>query len=160
MDNYDSFDINDLLNDPMLPEPVLFPQNDLVFINQRLEQLTIDVNTQNIKLELETLKRRRLRRSLNQVKNDITSLSQLLAYQSQEQAVLRSQIEILSESINRELACLTQRTHCCIGRIHHLLIATVPRIFMTQAEHNDIAQQAAELLRALQLIRVTPFQGY
>jgi len=144
----------------MLPEPVLFPQNDLVFINQCLEQLSIDVNTQNIKLELETLKRRRLRRSMNQIKNEITALSQLLAHQSQKQVVLRSQIEILSESINSELACLTQRTHCCIGRIHHLLIATVPRIFMTEAEHNDIAQQAAELLRALQLIRVTPFQGY
>ena len=131
-----------------------------MFISQRLEQLTIDVNTQNIKLEVETLKRRRLRRSLNQVKNDITSLSQLLAYQTQEQAVLRNEIEILSASINSELACLTQRTHCCMGRIHHLLIATVPRIFMTEAEHNDIAQQVAELLRALQLIRVTPFKGY
>ena len=160
MDKYDSFDINDLLNDHLFPEPVLFPQNDLVSISQRLEQLTIDVNTQNIKLEVETLKRRRLRRSLNQVKNDITSLSQLLAYQTQEQAALRNEIEILSASINSELACLMQRTHCCIGRIHHLLIVTVPRIFMTEAEHNDIAQQAAELLRALQLIRVTPSQGY
>jgi len=160
MDSYGDFELNDLLNDPMLPEPVLFPQNDLVFINQRLEQLSIDVNTQNIKLELETLKRRRLRRSMNQIKNEITTLSQLLAHQSQEQAVLRSQIEILSESIASELACLTQRTHCCIGRIHHLLIAAVPRIYMSEAEHNDIAQQAAELLRALQLIRITPFQGY
>ena len=132
----------------MLPEPVLYPQNDLVFINQRLEQL-----------ELETLKRRRLRRSMNQIKNEITALSQLLAHQSQEQAILRNQIVTLSESISSELACLTQRTHCCIGRIHHLLIAAVPRIYMSEAEHNDIAQQAAELLRALQLIRVATHQG-
>ena len=129
MDSYCDFELNDLLNDPMLPEPVLFPQNDLVFINQRIEQLSIDVNTQNIKLELETLKRRWLRRSMNQIKNEITALSQLLAHQSQEQAVLRSQIETFSESIASELACLTQRTHCCIGRIHHLLIAAVPRIY-------------------------------
>jgi len=159
MDNYYDFDLNELLNDPMLPEPVLYPQNDLVFINQRLEQLSVEVNTQNIKLELETLKRRRLRRSMNQIKNEITALSQLLAHQSQEQAILRNQIVTLSESISSELACLTQRTHCCIGRIHHLLIAAVPRIYMSEAEHNDIAQQAAELLRALQLIRVATHQG-
>ena len=83
MENYDSFDINNLLDDPMLLEPVLFPHDDLVLISQRLEQLSIDVNTQSIKLEVETLKRRRLRRSLNQVKSDIASLSQVLACQTQ-----------------------------------------------------------------------------
>jgi len=82
MDDFDSFNINDLLSDTMPPEPMLFPQNDLVFINQRIEQLIIDVNTQHIKIELETMKRRRLRRSLKQFKNDVASLSQLLAYQS------------------------------------------------------------------------------
>ena len=36
MDNYYDFDINELLNDPILPEPVLYPQNDLVFIISRI----------------------------------------------------------------------------------------------------------------------------
>ena len=144
----------------MIPySPNCIPKTILVFINQRLEQLSVEVNTQSIKIELETLKRRRLRRSMKQIKNEITALSQLLAHQSQEQAILRNQIATLSENISSELACLTQRIHCCIGRIHHLLIAAVPRIYMSEAEHNDLAQQAAELLRALQLIRVVTHQG-
>ena len=60
----------------------------------------------------------------------------------------------LSNTIFSELACLTQRTYCCLGKIHHLLIAAVTRIHMTEAEHNDLSEQAAELLRALQLIRI------
>jgi len=34
------------------------------------------------------------------------------------------------------------------------MITAVPRTPMTEAEHNDLSQQAVELLRALQLIRV------
>ena len=55
MDNYYDFDINELLNYPILPKPVLYLQDDLAFLSQRLEQLSVEVNTQNIKLELETL---------------------------------------------------------------------------------------------------------
>ena len=37
MDDCYIFNVNELLNDPMLPDPVPYPQHDLVFINQRLE---------------------------------------------------------------------------------------------------------------------------
>ena len=83
----------------------------------------------------------------------------MLTLQNYENATLKDQIAILSNTLFSELACLTQRIHCCIGRIHHLLIAAVPRIHMTEAEHNDLAQQAAELLRALQLIRTVVYYG-
>jgi len=159
MNDFNTFDVYELFNDPMFPDPVPYPNNDLIFINQRLEQLSVEVNTQNIKLELETIKRQRLRRSLKQAKIEIATLSQLLAQQSQEQAILREQLATLSDTLFSELACLTQRTHCCIGRIHHLLIAAVPRIYMSKAEHNDLAQQATELLRALQLIRIVAHRG-
>ena len=79
MNDFNTFDMNKLLNDPLFPEPVSYPNNDLIFINQRLEQLSVEVNTQNIKLELETIKRQRLRRSLKQAKTEIVTLSQLLA---------------------------------------------------------------------------------
>ena len=53
------FNLNDILNDsiPLFPEPLSLPSEDLIQLSQRLDQLTIDVNTQNIRAELETLKR-------------------------------------------------------------------------------------------------------
>ena len=69
MSELNNFDMDELLNDPLFPEPVLFPNTDLISISQRLEQLSVEVNTQNIRLKLESLKRQRLRRSLKQAKN-------------------------------------------------------------------------------------------
>ena len=85
------FDINDLLNEsvPLFPEPLSFPTEDLVQISQRLEQLTVEVNTHNIKLELETLKRQRLRRSLEQAKAEIFVLNQALTQQQNDDTTLR-----------------------------------------------------------------------
>jgi len=149
------FDVDDMLSEPipLFPEPPSLPTVDVVQISQRLEQLTIEINTFNIKLELETLKRQRLRRSLKQAKTEILVLNQALTQQNYENDALKEQMATLSNTIFSELACLTQRTYCCLGKIHHLLIAAVPRIHMTEAEHNDLSQQASELLRALRLIR-------
>ena len=61
---------------------------------------------------------------------------------------------MLSQTVFSEIACLTQRTHLCLGMIHHMMITAVPRIPMTEAELSDLSQQAVELLRALQLIPV------
>jgi len=106
------FDITDLLKEsvPLFPEPISFPAEDLVQINQRLEQLTVEVNTHHIKLELETLK---------QAKAEIYVLNQALTQQQNDNITLREQMATLSNIIFSELDCLTQRTHCCLGRIHH-----------------------------------------
>jgi len=153
------FNLNDLLNDsvPLFPEPLSFPTEDLIQLSQRLEQLTVKVKTQNIIIELETLKRQRLRRSFKQIKSEVFTLNQTIVQQQNENAMLREQLATLNTTIFSELACLTQRTHCCLGRIHHLLIVAIPRISMTKAEHNDLSQQASELLHALQLIRTVVY---
>ena len=144
------FNIDEFLNEPfpLFPQPLPLPVEDMVQLSQRLEQLSIEMNTVNIKLELETLKRQRLRKSLKQSKTEILVLNQALTQQNYKNIALREQMATLSSTVFSEIACLTQRTHICLGRIHHLLIAA-----MTEAEHNDLSQQAAELLRALQLIR-------
>jgi len=52
-----SFNFDDLLNEPfpIFPEPLPTPVEDIVQLSQRLDQLSIEVNTMNIKLELETI---------------------------------------------------------------------------------------------------------
>ena len=153
------FNLNDLLNDfvSLFTEPLSFSTEDLIQLIQLLEKLTVEVNTQNIRIELEALKRQRLRRLFKQVKAKVFTLNQTIAQQQTENAMLREQLATLNTTIISELACLTQRTHCCLGRIHHLLIVAIPRISMTKAEHNDLSQQASELLHALQLIRTVVY---
>ena len=57
-------DINNLMN-----EPYLFPSTDeVITLSKRIEQLNIDVNTQNLKIEVEKLKRQKLGSTLRQMK--------------------------------------------------------------------------------------------
>ena len=151
-----SFNFDDLLNEsfPIFPEPLPTPVEDIVQLSQRLDQLSIEVNTMTIKLELEKIKRRRLRKSLKQSNDEILALKNELIRRNQDNIALNEQLALMSQTVFSEIACLTQRTYICLGRIHHMLISAVPRIPMTEADHWDLSQQAMELLRALHLIRV------
>jgi len=125
-----------------------------VQLSQRLDQLSIEVNTINIKLELETIKKRRLRKSLKQSNAEILALKNELTRRNQDNITLNEQIAMMSQTVFSEIACLTQRTHICLGRIHYMMITAVPRIPLTESDHYDLSQQAMELLRALHLLRV------
>ena len=157
-----SFNFDDFLNEPfpLFPEPLQTPVEDIVQLSQRLEQLTVEVNTMNIKLELETIKRQRLRKSLRQSNAEILAIKHELTQRNQDNITVNEQIVMMSQTVFSEIACLTQRTHLCLGRIHHMMITAVPRIPMTEAEHSDLSQQAMELLRALQLIHVVMHHEY
>jgi len=152
------FNFDDLLNDsfPNFPEPLSTPAEDVVHLSQRLDQLSIEMNTTNIKLELETLKRRRLHKSLKQANNEILILKNELIQRRQDDIALNEHLALMSQTIFSEIACLTQRTHICLGRMHHMMISTIPHVPLTEADHYDLAQQAMELLSAIHLIRIVP----
>ena len=46
----------------------------------------------------------------------------------------------LSTTLFGELTCLTQRTHCCLGRLHRILIASIPHIVMSEEKHQEQEQ--------------------
>ena len=67
------------------------------------------MNAFSIKLELETLKRQCLRRSLKQSNSEILALKQALTQQNYDNIALREQMAMLSNTVFSKLACLTQR---------------------------------------------------
>ena len=150
------FDLDELLNEshPISPVPISPSNDDIMNLSKRLDHLTIDMNTQNLTIELEKMKRCRLRRSYKQLKSEILSLRQTTTQLQADNDLLREQISTLSSTLFGEIACLTTRVHCCLGRIHQTLIAVVPHIGMPEGEHREIAQVLHEILRAVQLIRV------
>ena len=153
------FDLNDLLNDPtpLFPEPLPSPSEDFIYLSQRTDQLIMDVNTEHLKIELEILKLQRLRKSVKQLKSEVSILKQILNQKQAENDQLREQMTALNATIFSELTCLTQRIHCCLGRIHHILIAAIHHIIMSEEENQELFQLTYELLRALQLIRLVVY---
>ena len=72
------FDLDELLSEshPISPVPISPSNDDIMNFSKRLDYLTVNMNTQNLTIELEKMKRRRLRRSFKQLKSEIPSLSQ------------------------------------------------------------------------------------
>ena len=62
---------NDLftLNDLTMP----LPHHDLAELNRKIESLTIELNTQGLKLEIERSKRQRLQATVRQMKRELTN---------------------------------------------------------------------------------------
>ena len=150
------FNLDELLSEshPISPVPISLLIDDIMNLSKLLDYLTIDLNTQNLTIEIERMKRRRLRRSFRQLKSEVLSLRHTTIQLQVNNDTLREQISTLSTILFSEIACLTTRVHCCLGLINQVLIVVVPYIGMPEGEHRKIAQILYELLRAVQLIRV------
>ena len=145
------FNLDELLIDPQPFFPITLSPSaeDVMNLSKRIDQLTIEVNIQNLTIEIERMKRRRLRSLFKLLKSEVLSLKQTTAQIQADNNVLKEQIFILSTTLFSEIACLITRVHCCLGRIHQILIAAVHYIGMPEGEHREIAQLLYELLRAV-----------
>ena len=68
---------------PILPETLslnppdlLSPPNDIAALTSQIEKLSIDINTQSLRVEIERAKQQRLSSSLKRIKRDLVSPSQ------------------------------------------------------------------------------------
>ena len=102
------FNLNELINDPapLFPELLPSPTEDFICLSNMIDQLTIDVNAQNLKIELEVLKRNKLRRSVKQLKSEISTLKQIITQKQSKNDQLREQMATLNTTLFGELACL------------------------------------------------------
>ena len=134
---------------PISPMPV-FPSNDDVMnLSKRLTHLEVDINTKNIALEIEKMKRRKLRKSVKQLKNEVLIMKQTTTQLRAYNDVLREQLSTLNATLFSEIACLTTRVHCCLGRIHQSLISVVLYVNMSEGEHREVAQVLCEVFRVI-----------
>jgi len=125
------FNLDELLIDPQPFFPITLSPSaeDVMNLSKRIDQLTIEVNIQNLTIEIERMKRRRLRSLFKLLKSEVLSLKQTTVQIQEDNNVLK--------------------VYCCLGRIHQVLIAVVPYIGMPEGEHREIAQLLYELLRAV-----------
>ena len=138
---------------PLIPVDFCPSTDDMTFLNNKIEQLTVDVNTQNLKIELEWLKRRKLGSTVRRLKSDLLSLRQTVEQVQAENNMMREQIAALSNTFFSKTTFMIVRTHCCLNRLHQVLISIVPYIVMPAEEHREASELIYELLRATQLLR-------
>jgi len=69
-------DNDNFLNEslPFFPSNLFPSTDDVLALSKQLEQLNLDVNTQNLKIEVEKLKREKIGNSVRQIKIESASL--------------------------------------------------------------------------------------
>ena len=137
----------------------IFPStDDVLSLTKQVEHLSLEVNTQGLKAELERLKRRRLGTTLKRVRQETIPIRKMLAQAQNENTTLKEQVNATSHIHYSEQTRLGVLTHCCESRIHQILISVIPHVQLSPGEHHGISQLTYELLRAAQQIKSPYFQ--
>ena len=132
----------------------LFPSHDDVLsLSKQVEHLSLEINTQGLKVEIERLRRRRLGTTLKQVRHETIPIRNMLTQLQHENSILKEQICTSSNTHASENTRLGMITYCCLSRLHQILISVIPHVPMSPNEHSEVSQLTYEFLRAVQLIK-------
>jgi len=139
--NYDNL-IN-LTSDPILPdlvpeEPIYdeifkiddllmpVPHPDIAELNRRIELLTVEINTQGLRLEIERTKRQRLQSSVRQMKRELTVPCPSLVGLRNELIQFKDQQTAINYQLDGENVKTNTLAFRSISRICQLLAAIIP----------------------------------
>ena len=67
--------------------------------------------------------------------------------------IMREQLGALQNIYASKVARVRVMSHCCLGRIHQILISIIPYITMSPGEHHEVSRLIYELLRAPQCLQ-------
>ena len=138
------------LNPSFLEPPVIVPtMNDINILTGRMDQLDIDLNTQDLRNKLEKHKRQKLNAMVKNIEREVSLLTKIISQTKNEITSLSQQVENLTCQYNRDMAQLATVNYRCLSRMHNIIIATLPYINMPPMTHEDLAQMAYELLRTI-----------
>ena len=70
--------------------------------------------------------------------------------------IITEQLRTMRNTYESEMARIGLTTYRCFASLHQILIATIPRISMPEAEHHNVYQLLHELLRNIEQLR-SPF---
>ena len=134
--------------------------SDLKIINDRLENLEVLVNTQSLRIEVERVKRQKLRSSMRQLKHEtsisypkVVALKQIMDNNSAQQNTTNYQ---LGGEIDR-LSTLMVR---CLSRMQQILMSVVPCVIVAPDDYHDIMRLLEEIGRTLQQLCVYQQTSY
>ena len=96
------------------------PAEDTLSLDKHIEQLSIDLNSQYLKIEIEKLKRQKLKATIKRVQQKSAPIPQVLAQLQNDNAVMREQLSSISNFFASDTARISLITHCCFNRFHQL----------------------------------------
>ena len=114
------------------------------------------MNTQNLKVEVEKLKRQRLRTTLKHMRREDISTQRVLGLFQNDNHIMQEQFSVVNNIHASEIARLSVITHCCLSHLHQISTSVIPYVNMPTSGYTELSQLTYELLRAIQQIKSAP----
>jgi len=153
------------LNDeyPVLPDLIPLesidlvpPYLDITTLNDGITSLSIELNTQSLRIEIEKTKRQKLNMMIKRNRHERMPSDSLITGLRNDINILTEQLGTMRNTYESEMARIGFTTYRCFARLHKILIATIPGISMPEAENQDVSQLPHEPLRNIEQLR-SPF---
>ena len=157
-DNYDNFDLDNIMLCPDLlsiePPNLNRMTSEIVSLHLQMEKLTIEVNTQKLRLMIGRTKRHRLESNMKKIKDDLISTKQLIRQLQQDNLTQKNRIAEMNQWYEDKLTRVSTTAYRGLARIHHLLITFTPYIPMTAEIRTDVSQLNYELYRTVDQLKI------
>ena len=140
MNDDDLLMLNDhelLYLNPFFPEPpVIVPtMNDINILTCRMDQLDVDLNTQNLRNKLEKNKKR-INATVKNIEREVALLTKTITQNKNNITTLTQQVENLTCQYNRDMAQLATVNYRCLSRMHNIVKAAAPKIKQNDKNKN------------------------
>ena len=118
--------LDDLL-DADAPAPAI-SNADLVALNQRFDRLSLDTNTQSLRIDIEKAKRQKLSATVRRVKQDLLSPRPETVTLRQNVDTMRNEQNSINYYLEAEIAGNSSMTFRSLSRIHQILALMIPQM--------------------------------
>ena len=139
---------DDLLrvNESMMP--LVHP--DVVELGRKLDSLTIEVNTQGLRLEIEKVKRQRLQASIRQVKRELVTMSAEINEIRNELKHFKDSQNAINYQLDGENARTNTLAFRSLARICEILTSLMPSISLSPGTGPEVKILLQELATTIQ----------
>ena len=80
---------------PADPPDLLLPPNEIVSLTAQVERMNIDIHTQSLRIEVERVKKQKLRARLKRIKREDLPTNRILSQVRHDMAVMQEQVSTI-----------------------------------------------------------------
>ena len=133
---------------------------DIAILNQRLDHLSLETNTQALRIAVERAKRQKLRPTVRQVRQDMLIPCPNIASLRYDIETMRGIQNTVNYQLEGEITSLNTMTFRCLSRMHHIIALLLPYVIMPSDSNCELNHLLQELARTLQQFRINYAVSY
>jgi len=127
---------------------------DIAVLNQRLDHLSLETNTQGLRIAVERAKRQKLQATMRQVRQDLSIPHPDIVMLRNNMEAMQGHQNAINYQLDGETARTSTLTFRCVSRIYEILVALVSCVTLPSENKYEVNIMLQELKRTIQQFSV------